>query len=135
MQAALGSPNPVDEVAWLQEAFERTGIPNGIVAECHLAEADAEAVLDAHAAASPNLRGIRDFGPGRLPHRTRTGGAATGCSRKHDLVCCLDSSPETYAKAKALAQQVPDVDPLPRPHRLPARARPTPTSRSGSRSS
>ena len=41
---ALGSPNPVDETRWLQEAYERTGIPNGIVAECHLAEANAAGV-------------------------------------------------------------------------------------------
>ena len=108
VQAALGSPDPVDETAWLQEAFERTGIPNGIVAECPLADDDAEAILDRQAAASPNLRGIRNFGQGDYltdPAWKR------GYARlaKYDLVCCLDSSPEVYAKAKALAQEVPDV--------------------------
>jgi predicted TIM-barrel fold metal-dependent hydrolase len=108
VMAALGSPNPVDETRWLQEAFERTGIPNGIVAECHLAEDDAEQVLEQHLEASPNLRGIRDFGPGDYltDPAWQRGYELLG---KHGLVCCLDSSPETYAKARALAEKVPDV--------------------------
>jgi predicted TIM-barrel fold metal-dependent hydrolase len=108
VQAALGSPNPVDETVWLQEAFERTGIPHGIVAEAPLAQDDVEAILDQHAEASPNLRGIRNFGQGDylVEPAWKRGYAKLA---KHDLVCCLDSSPEVYAKAKALAQEVPDV--------------------------
>ncbi len=108
VQAALGSPNPVDETVWLQEAFERTGVPNGIVAECHLADDDAEAILDRQAEASPTCAASATSG--RATTRPiPPGSAATARLAKHDLVCCLDSSPEVYAKAKALAQEVPDV--------------------------
>jgi predicted TIM-barrel fold metal-dependent hydrolase len=108
VQAALGSPNPVDETRWLQEAFERTGIPNGIVAECHLAQDDYAQVLEQHVEASPNLRGIRDFGPGDylVDPTWKRGFRELG---RHGLVCCLDSSPEVYAKARALAEETPDV--------------------------
>jgi len=60
VQAAIGSPDPVDETQWLEELAERTGIPQGIVAYADLAASDAEAVLARHAEC-PRLRGIRDL--------------------------------------------------------------------------
>ena len=45
VQAALGTPDPVNETKWLQAFADATGYPQGIVAECHLADQDAEAVL------------------------------------------------------------------------------------------
>jgi predicted TIM-barrel fold metal-dependent hydrolase len=107
VQAALGSPDPVDETRWLSEMAERTGVPHGIVAECHLAAPDAEAVLEQHAAFA-RVRGIRDFGEGdylRDPAWQRGYRALA----RHGFVCCLDSSPETYAAAAELARAVPDV--------------------------
>ena len=37
------SPDPVDETEWLQAFADKTGYPQGIVAECHLARPDAGA--------------------------------------------------------------------------------------------
>ena len=63
VQAAVNTPDPVVETAWLQAFADQTGYPQGIVAECHLARADAAQVLDRHLAYA-NVRGIRDFGEG-----------------------------------------------------------------------
>jgi predicted TIM-barrel fold metal-dependent hydrolase len=60
VQAAIGSPDPVDETRWLEELAEQTGLPHGIVAYADLAAADAEETLERHAE-SPLLRGIRDL--------------------------------------------------------------------------
>ena len=37
VQAALGIPDPVEETRWLQAFADKTGYPQAIVAECHLA--------------------------------------------------------------------------------------------------
>lgn len=60
VQAATGSPDPVEETAWLQAFADRAGIPQGIVAYADLTAPDVEEVLGRHAA-FPNLRGIRDL--------------------------------------------------------------------------
>ena len=60
VQAAIGSPDPVKETEWLQEAADRTGFPHGIIAFADLSADDAEAVLAGHCE-FPNMRGIRDF--------------------------------------------------------------------------
>jgi predicted TIM-barrel fold metal-dependent hydrolase len=60
MQAAIGSPDPVEETRWLEEQAERAGIPHGIVAYADLAAPGAEATLARHAEFS-RLRGIRDL--------------------------------------------------------------------------
>jgi predicted TIM-barrel fold metal-dependent hydrolase len=60
VQAAIGSPDPVDETRWLEELAAETGLPHGIVAYADLAAPDAEATLERHAA-FPLLRGIRDL--------------------------------------------------------------------------
>jgi predicted TIM-barrel fold metal-dependent hydrolase len=60
VQAAIGSPDPVEETRWLEKEAARTGIPNGIVAYADLAAPDAEQTLERHSA-FPRLRGIRDL--------------------------------------------------------------------------
>jgi predicted TIM-barrel fold metal-dependent hydrolase len=107
VQAALGIPDPVDETRWLQAFADRLGHPHGIVAEVHLAQDDAQAVIERHLA-FPNVRGVRDFGPGDYlvdPAWQR----GYGLLGAHDLVACLDSTPEAYAKMRALAERYPDV--------------------------
>ena len=46
VQAALGIKDPVDETRWLQAFADEFGYPQGIVAECHLAEPDAGEMLE-----------------------------------------------------------------------------------------
>jgi predicted TIM-barrel fold metal-dependent hydrolase len=107
VQAALGIKDPVEETKWLQAFADRLGHPHGIVGEVHLAQPDAEAVLERHLA-SPNFRGVRDFGAGDYP-RDPVWRAGFQHLRKHGLVACLDSSPESYASIKDLARAFPDT--------------------------
>jgi predicted TIM-barrel fold metal-dependent hydrolase len=107
VQAALGITDPVEETRWLQAFADRLGHPHGIVGEVHLAGADAAEVIERHMAFA-NFRGVRDFGSGDYPSDVawRAGFAQL---RKHDLVACLDSSPQTYASIKGLAGAFPDT--------------------------
>ena len=107
VQAALGIKDPVEETKWLQAFADRLGHPHGIVAECHLQQPDAEAVIERHMQFA-NMRGIRDFGPGDYP-LDPAWRAGYQHLRKHGLVACLDSSPQTYDQIKQLAQAFPDI--------------------------
>jgi predicted TIM-barrel fold metal-dependent hydrolase len=107
VQAALGSPDPVEETEWLEQMAERTGVPTGIVAEAWLAKPDVEAQLERHAQ-FPRLRGIRDFGEGEyLEDPAWERGYAL--LEQYGLVCCLDSEADRFAKARALAERNPGV--------------------------
>jgi predicted TIM-barrel fold metal-dependent hydrolase len=63
VQAAIGTPDPVAETAWLEEAAERTGFPHAIVAHADLRDPDVEATIERHMAYS-RMKGIRDFSHG-----------------------------------------------------------------------
>ena len=107
VECAVGTPDPVAETRWLQAFADRLGHPHGIVAEVHLAQPDAEAVLEGHLAFA-NVRGVRDFGEGdyELDPDWRRGFALLA---RHELVACLDSRPERYARVKDLATSYPDT--------------------------
>lgn len=107
VQAAIGSADPVEETQWLQEQADRTGFPNGIVAQCDLAADDAESILERHLVHA-NTRGIRDFGQGDylVNPRWREG---YGLLAKHGLVFCMDVIWENMGKARALSVDYPDV--------------------------
>ena len=107
VQAALGVPDPVDETKWLQAFADRTGFPQGIVAECHLAQSDAESVLDRHVRYA-NVRGVRDFGEGDylVDSSWRAGFAFLS---KHDLVACIDTRIERFDGLIDLAARFPDT--------------------------
>ena len=129
VEAAVGTPDPVDETAWLQAMADKFGYPQGIVAEVHLERPDAEAVIERHLQYK-NVRGVRDFGPGDYlanPDWQR-GFRLLG---KHNLVSCVDTRPERSAKLAALAKSAPGRDRLRRPLRLPAGSATTPISRCG----
>ena len=63
VQAAIGSKDPVRETEWLEDAAERTGFPQAIVAHADLRDPDVERVLERHCE-FPRMRGIRDFSYG-----------------------------------------------------------------------
>jgi predicted TIM-barrel fold metal-dependent hydrolase len=60
VQAAVGTPDPVEETRWLTAMHARTGYPNALIAHADLGEASIAGVLDAHQE-SALMRGVRDF--------------------------------------------------------------------------
>lgn len=60
VQAALGSPDPVEETRWLTEMGTEYGLPQAIIGHVDLRGGDAVEVLDAHQE-SMLFRGVRDF--------------------------------------------------------------------------
>jgi len=107
VECAVGTPDPVEESRWMQAFADRLGHPHGFVAEVHLGQPDAEAVLEQHLQFA-NMRGVRDFGEGEylLDLAWRRGFARL---REHDLVACIDPKPETYAHVKDLAAAFPNT--------------------------
>lgn len=107
VQAAVGTPDPVVETAWLQAFADETGYPQGIVAECHLARPDAAAVLDRHLQFA-NVRGIRNFGEGDylMDPAWRKGFAELG---PRSLVACIDTRVERADKILDLARTFPET--------------------------
>ncbi len=107
VQAAVSTPDPVDETAWLQAFADKTGYPQGIIAECHLARPDAAQVLDRHLGFK-NVRGIRNFGDGNylVDPAWRRGFAELG---KRNLVSCIDTRIERAADILDLARTFPDT--------------------------
>jgi predicted TIM-barrel fold metal-dependent hydrolase len=107
VQAAVNTPDPVDETKWLQAFADQTGYPQGIVAECHLARPDAADVLDRHLAYA-NVRGIRNFGEGRylIDPAWRRGFAELA---PRNLVSCIDTRVELAPDLLDLALAFPET--------------------------
>ncbi len=107
VQAALGIPDPVNETKWLQAFADKTGYPQGIVAECRLADADAQSVLERHMQYA-NLRGIRDFGNGRylIDSAWRSGFSFL---ERHNLVACIDTRIQHFDDLLDLAGRFPNI--------------------------
>jgi predicted TIM-barrel fold metal-dependent hydrolase len=105
VQAAPGTPDPVEETRWLQAAADRIGLPHGIVAGADLCAPDRDDVLRRHLE-FPALRGIRDLRyDGYLTdERWEEGFARLG---ELGLVCCDDPLLEHYGAAAALASRHP----------------------------
>ena len=105
VQAAVGTPDPVEETAWLQAFADETGFPHGIIAECHLGQPDVVEVLDKHMQFA-NVRGVRDFGEGNyIADANWRKGFAELASRQ--LVSCIDTRIELASDLLDLAQAFP----------------------------
>ncbi len=107
IQAAIGTPDPVDETRWLQTIADETGWPNAIIAEAHLQEPDVDGVLERHCE-YPNMRGIRDFATGDylVDPAFRRGFALL---EKRGLVFDLDCTWQNMEKALLLARTFPET--------------------------
>jgi len=107
VQAAIGSPDPVEETRWLQAAADRVGIPHGAVAYADLTDPGLAEVLRRHAE-FPILRGIRDLRYDRYltDPAWEAGYALLG---RTGLVCCDDPAVEEMGAARGLAERHPDV--------------------------
>lgn len=107
VQAAIGSSDPVDETAWLQEIADRTGWPNGITGDARLQSPDVESTLERHCDYA-NMRGLRDFAEGDYlvdPNFHR----GYALLEKYNLAYELDSTWENLAKAADLARMFPNI--------------------------
>ena len=107
VQCAGGIEDPVEETRWLQAFADRLGHPHGIVAEVHLAQPDAEAVIERHLE-FPNVRGVREY---RDDDYLRDPAWQRGFASldKHGLVGCVHARPDTYADVKRLASRHPHM--------------------------
>ena len=107
VQAAIGSADPVKETEWLQEAAERTGFPQAIVAYADLRDAGVERTLERHCE-FPNMRGIRDFSYGNflVSSDFRRGYALL---EKYNLVASIAAEWGDMEKLRDLAGAFPNI--------------------------
>lgn len=107
VQAAVGTPDPVVETAWLSAMAADSPVPFVIVASQDLTAPDVAAQLDRHLE-YPLVRGIRDFGTGDflVDPAFDAGVALLG---EHELMLDLDCPWQDMAKARELAERHPDV--------------------------
>ncbi len=105
--SAADGPDPVAETAWLQRLSDESGWPNGIVATCDLAAADAAAQLDRHLE-FPAVRGFRDM---RDPSILGDDGFRRGYARLagRGLVFCHTVGWRHWELARDLVRGNPDV--------------------------
>ncbi len=105
MQAAIGSPDPVVETTWLQEAHDRLGVPDAVIGYADLGSPDVRTLLERHAA-HPCLRGIRD-----LRHDDHLDDerwqAGFGELERRGLVYCVNPPVEDMARFARLAATRP----------------------------
>ena len=105
VQAAIGSPDPVEETRWLQAFADRLGLPQGIVAAVDLARPDAAEQLERHRAFA-NFRGVRDQ---RDDDYLTNDDWRRGYALLDGFVCCDDPFVEQMGDARRLAEQFPGV--------------------------
>ena len=107
VQAAIGSDDPVKETEWLQEAADRTGFPQAIVAYADLRDPDVEATLERHCEYE-NMGGIRDFSYGDYlvePDFHR----GYALLEKYNLVVSIAAQWQDMDKLVALASKFPNI--------------------------
>lgn len=107
VEADISSGNPVTETAWLEEAAERTGMPNAIVADADLKDPHVGDILELHARHS-RVRGIRDFSYGDfLVEESFHRGYAL--LERHGLLFDVACVWEDMSKLGDLAQRFPGI--------------------------
>ena len=107
VQAAIGSADPVKETEWLQEAADRTGFPQAIVAYADLRNPDVEATLERHCEYE-NMSGIRDFSYGDYladPDFHR----GYALMEKYGLIASIAAQWQDMEKLVALASKFPNI--------------------------
>ena len=107
VQAAIGSPDPVKETEWLQEAANRTGFPHAIVAYADLRDPGVESVLERHCE-FPNMKGVRDFSYGDYlvePDFQR----GYALMEKYGLIASIAAQWQDMEKLRDLAAAFPNI--------------------------
>jgi predicted TIM-barrel fold metal-dependent hydrolase len=108
VQAAVDTPDPVEETRWLSEMAAGAPFPFVIVASADLAAADAGEQIERHCGFEL-VRGIRDFGRGAgyLTDPAFERGFAQ--LEKFGLLCDLDCPWESMPSARDLARRHPEI--------------------------
>ena len=107
VQAAIGSPDPVQETEWLQAAADRTEYPHGIVAFADLSDPSVEATLERHCE-FPNMRGIRDYdGAEHLTEPQFIRGF--GLLGKYNLISSMNVTWPHMSDVRSIAARFPNV--------------------------
>jgi len=107
IQAAIGSKNPVLETQWLQEAFDRTGIPQAIVGYVDLRSPNAQQEIEQHMEFE-NFKGIRDFSYGDYLVNDQFKQGFSLLS-KYRLISSISAQWEEMEKLSDLARSYPDI--------------------------
>ncbi|MEO1202647.1 MAG: amidohydrolase, partial [Pseudomonadota bacterium] len=76
IQVGVAPGEELKETEWLERTANEHGLPTAIVAFCELDRPDAMSVVEAHRAASPRLRGIRQIVGRSDEEDAKTGTAA-----------------------------------------------------------
>ncbi len=107
VQAALGTPDPVAETAWLEEMADETGWPDAIIGEVFLSDPDVDSVLERHAA-HPRVRGVRDLNgaPQAGDHAFEKGYARLA---EYAMMCALAPTYEEMPQVQSLAERHPET--------------------------
>jgi predicted TIM-barrel fold metal-dependent hydrolase len=107
VQSAIGSPDPVEESAWLQSHHERIGLPTGIVGFADLSRPDVREVLRRHSAFAA-VCGIRDL---RYDDYLTNPAWLAGLAEVEqcDFVFCDDPEVSEMPRLAAIAQQHPKL--------------------------
>ena len=107
VQAAIGSPDPVDESRWLQAFADEHGVPAAMIAAADLADPGVIGLLERHAA-FPAVCGIRDlrYDDYLTDPAWERGYAAL---ERFGFVCCDDPLVEHMAAAAAVARRHPGI--------------------------
>lgn len=111
VQAAIGSPDPVEETRWLTDMAREWPRLQGIVGHVDLGEPDADEVLDRHGE-SPLFRGVRDFAvePYLAAGVTdATFEASLASLARRGMVLDVDCEYPNMPAARALAERHPDL--------------------------
>jgi len=107
VEAAIGTVDPVDETAWLQELAEQPGGPSAIIGAAALRDADIVEQLDRHGEHSA-FRGVRDQTPADAWEEPafEHGYAELG---RRGLVCSINAFWDEMPRAAALAERLPET--------------------------
>jgi len=107
VQAAIGSKDPVEETKWLQNTYNKIGIPNAIVGHVDLRSSNAKEIIEDHLKYK-NFKGIRDFSYGDYLTSSafRRGFKLLD---EYELIACIATEWPEISKLKNLASTYPNI--------------------------
>jgi len=107
VQAAIGSKDPVEETKWLQNTYNKIGIPNAIVGHVDLRSSNAKEVIEDHLKYK-NFKGIRDFSYGDYLTSSafRRGFKLL---EEYELIACIATEWPEISKLRNLAYTHPNI--------------------------